>query len=77
VADFASGFDCVRVDVYLSAEEGGHTMSLVFLLAFLFDAAKGNSFDSVTYEYMVVWALFAIADALWFRKIKWWEDKDG
>lgn len=48
-------------------------MSLVFLLAFLLR----ESFDSVTYEYMAVWALFAIADALWFRKIKWWEDKDG
>ena len=52
-------------------------MSLVFLLAFLFDAAAEKPFDSVTYEYMTTWALFAIADALWFRKIKWWEDKNG
>lgn len=45
-------------------------MSLVFLLAFLFDAAAERPFESLSYEYMVVWALFAIADALWFRKIK-------
>ena len=51
-------------------------MSLVFLLAFLFDAARGKPFDAVTYEYMTTWALFAIADALWFRKIKLWEDKE-
>ena len=51
-------------------------MSLIFLLAFLFDSASGKPFDSFAYEYMLVWALFAIADALWFRKIKWWEDKE-
>ena len=42
-------------------------MSLVFLLAFLFDAAEEVPFENLTFEYMVAWALFAIADALWVR----------
>lgn len=42
-------------------------MSLIFLLAFLVDAAAEEPFEALTYEYMVAWALFAIADALWVR----------
>ncbi len=52
-------------------------MSLIFLLGFLFEAAADVPFEYITYEHLTVWALFAIADALWFRKIKWWEDKNG
>lgn len=52
-------------------------MSLVFLLAFLFDAAQEVPYENLTFEFMAAWDLFSIADALWFRKIKWWEDKDG
>lgn len=51
-------------------------MSIVFLMAFLFDAARGKPFDAFSYEYMVSWALFAIADALWVKGLKLWED-DG
>ena len=51
-------------------------MSIVFLMAFIFDVARGMTFDEVSYEYMVIWALFSIADALWVKGLKLWEDKD-
>lgn len=44
-------------------------MSLVFLLAFLFDAAEEVPLESITPEFFIAWALFAIADALWFGNL--------
>ena len=52
-------------------------MSIVFLIAFIYDLTEQVPLEYISTDFFVVWALFAIADALWFRKIKWWEDKDG
>jgi hypothetical protein len=42
-------------------------MSLIFLLAVLFDAAEEVPLESITPEFFIAWALFAIADAQWVR----------
>lgn len=48
-------------------------MSLIFLVAFILKFFAGNTLKP---EYLIVWALFAIADSLWYDKIKWKDDKD-
>lgn len=42
-------------------------MSLLFLLAFLGIGIEKLPVEEMTTEYFILWALFAIADALWFR----------
>ena len=42
-------------------------MSLIFLIGCLMMFADKIPQDNLTGEYLVVWALFAIADALWIK----------
>ena len=42
-------------------------MSLVCLTAFLMAAADKLPSEELTDEFFIIWALFAIADALWLR----------
>lgn len=43
-------------------------MSLICLTAFLYAAAGNLPADDMTNEFFIIWALFAIADALWTRR---------
>lgn len=42
-------------------------MSLILLLGFLMMYTEKIPREELTYEYLVVWALFSIADALWVK----------
>lgn len=42
-------------------------MSLIMLIGFLMMYAGKLPSSDLTYEYLAIWALFAIADALWIR----------
>jgi hypothetical protein len=43
-------------------------MSLIFLVAFVLKFFAG---EPLTGEYLSAWALFSIADSMWFDKLKW------
>ena len=42
-------------------------MSLTLLIGFLMMYAEKIPREELSFEYLVVWALFSIADALWVR----------
>ena len=44
-------------------------MSIVFLFRFLQLNADAIPGASLTYDFLMTWALFAIADALWVRAL--------